>query len=185
MVSSYTLDTEFLRATLNRSPLMMAYLLGASKSHALMAWKMSSRKRGSPMWRSCSGTMYSSSHASASGGKRGSWKTISLPPLPRQQPLYDRAHARRNHRRPRLDLALQLGVAVFQGVDARVVIVQLALNARLQAVEALVGLDPHLLDQVIEHVNAAVFHVPHPFRGHQKSAPCGARKGGRFRPPSN
>src|SRR5690606_33492656 len=121
------------------------------------------------MWRSCSGTMYSSSHVSASGGNWGSWKSISLPPLPRQQPLYDRAHARRNHRRPRLDLALQLGVAVFQGVDACVVLVQLALNARLQAVESLVGLDPHLLDEVIEHVNAAVvFHVPHPFRGHEK-----------------
>src|SRR5690606_30525763 len=143
MVSSYTLDTERFRATLNRSPLIMAYLLGASKSHAFMAWNTSSRNLGSPICRSCSGTMYSSSHVSASGGKRGSWKSISLPPLPRQQPLYDRSHARRNHRRPRLDLALWLGVAVFHGVDACVVLVQLALKARPQAVESLVGLDRH------------------------------------------
>src|SRR5690606_12524722 len=147
MVSSYMLDTEFLRATLNRSPLMMAYLLGASKSHALMAWKMSSRKHGSPMWRSCSGTMYSSSHVSASGGNWGSWKGTSLPPLPRSSPLHRRTPARADHRRPSLELALQLAVAVFRGVDTRVVIVQLALNACLQAVEALVGFDRHLLDQ--------------------------------------
>src|SRR5690606_32641504 len=46
-----------------------------------------------------------------------------------------------------------------------------------QAVESLVGLDPHLLDEVIEHVNAAVvFHVPHPFRGHEKRPMRGAKK---------
>src|SRR5690606_3316205 len=42
-------------------------------------------------------------------------------------------------------------------------VVELLLQPGLQAVEALVGFDPHLLDQVIEHVNSTVlFHVYHP-----------------------
>src|SRR5690606_11675614 len=172
MVSSYTLDTEFLRATLNRSPLMMAYLLGAASNQALMAWKMSSRKRGSPMWRSCSGTMYSSSHVSASGGNWGSWKSTSLPPLPRQQPLHRRTHARADHPRPCLDLAFEVGVLCVEGVDALLTVVELLLRPGPQTVEALVGLDPALLDQVIEHVNSTVlFHLFHPATVYNKNAP--------------
>src|SRR5690606_33997513 len=66
-------------------------------------------------------------------------------------------------------------------------VVELLFQPGLQAVEALVGFDPHLLDQVIEHVNSTVlFHVyhpaivynkkqtDHPGVWHQKSAPCGA-----------